>query len=198
MLRKRCGICEQLQTARVLLALRYSATTPRVSIEAGASRWLTRRVSTRIPPSALVCSTTLPTSALGGCIPINSVDASMTVGAAYYRHMKHARNFDIIDVGRLTRNQSRVFSPLDRRSKHSCNTHLCTYPFSSRETEYGGNLEFWAFEITPRRPQAQLQLSSSAQRQTGPRVQCSDSQCSGRYFPRDPYGSRPLSGWDYF
>src|SRR5947199_10841948 len=48
------------------------------------------------------------------CIRINTVDASMTVGTAYYRHMKHARNFDIIDVGRLTRNQSRVFSPIDR------------------------------------------------------------------------------------
>ena len=65
------------------------------------------------------------------CIRIDAVDASMTVGAAYYCHMEHAVEFDIIDVGRLTGNQSRVFSPLDRRSEHSCNTHLCTYPFSS-------------------------------------------------------------------
>src|SRR2546430_3301612 len=69
MLRKRCGICEELQTVSVLLDLRSSATTPRVSIEAGASPWLTRRVLTMIPPSAFVCSKTLSISSVGGCIP---------------------------------------------------------------------------------------------------------------------------------
>ena len=59
------------------------------------------------------------------CIRINTVDASMTVGAAYYRHMKHARKFDIINIGRLTGDQAGVFTPFNRRTKHSCNTHVC-------------------------------------------------------------------------
>src|SRR5215469_8776237 len=59
-------------------------------------------------------------------------DMRVSIRAAKYSHIEHAGEFDVINVGGLTGDQARVFTPLNRRTNHSCNTHVYAYPFSSR------------------------------------------------------------------
>src|SRR5206468_7914223 len=65
------------------------------------------------------------TGILTGSISVNTVNTSMAIGAAQNRHMEHAIEFDIINIGRLTGNQAGVFTPFNRRTEHSSNTHVC-------------------------------------------------------------------------
>ena len=34
-----------------------------------------------------------------GRIGVNTIDASMSIGAAYHRHVKHAMEFNVINIG---------------------------------------------------------------------------------------------------
>src|SRR5437879_1506033 len=57
------------------------------------------------------------------CASINTSNARMTIRATQNRHVEHARDFDLINIGSLTCNQARIFTSLYGRTKHSCNTH---------------------------------------------------------------------------
>src|SRR5215469_10897041 len=66
-----------------------------------------------------------------GSVSVYTSDVCMPIRAAQYSHVEHAGEFDIINVGGLTGDQAGIFTPFNRRTKHSCNTHVFAYPFSS-------------------------------------------------------------------
>src|SRR6266498_6095428 len=49
-------------------------------------------------------------------ISVKADDARVTIGAAQNRHVIHAEQLDIVNIGRLTSDQAGVFTPLDRRA----------------------------------------------------------------------------------
>src|SRR6266571_410033 len=67
-----------------------------------------------------------------GSVSVYTFNVCMPIRAAKYSHVEHAGKFDIINVGGLTGDQARIFTPFNRRTKHSCNAHVYAYPFSSR------------------------------------------------------------------
>src|SRR6266516_360666 len=74
-----------------------------------------------------------------GGFSVYTLNMCMSIRAAKYSHIEHAGEFDGINVGGLTGDQARIFTPLNRRAKHSCNTHMYAYPFSSRGSKVLSN-----------------------------------------------------------
>jgi hypothetical protein len=54
---------------------------------------------------------------------VDAIDARMSIGTAQDRHVEHAGELNIIDIGGLASNQARIFTPFDWRTYQSCNTH---------------------------------------------------------------------------
>src|SRR5215469_3720927 len=130
-----------------------------------------------------------------GRFSVNALNPSMTIRTAQHSHMEHAKQFDIINVGRLTGNQARILTPLHRRTNYCCNTHVCL-SFLSPEITVARTVQlFCAFATaTPPRLLERQPLYASVQQHTGQHARCSDSLCSGRYCPRDLCVSRLQSG----
>jgi len=132
---------------------------------------------------------------VAGRFGVNALNPSMTIRAAQHSHMEHAKQFDIINVGRLTGNQARVLTPLYRRTNYCCNTHVCL-SFPSREITVASNFQEFRACATATHPRLleQQPLYASVQQHTGQHARCFDSLCSGRYCPRDLCVSRLQSG----
>src|SRR5579885_361861 len=155
-----------------------------------------------LPLQVVGCINSNHAGKFAGRICLDAVNAGLTVGATQHRHMEHAEEFDIINVCCLARNESGVFTPLDGRADHSCNTHKYACPFSvdEKRNESSKNVGLAASmqaEINRRRSQARFCRCASVRRQTGRRSQYSDSRCSDRCCLRDLCESQLRSGWGY-
>src|SRR5260370_198517 len=62
---------------------------------------------------------------VAGSFCVNALNACMAIGAAQNCNVEHSKQFNIINIRRLTSDQARVLTPLYRRTNHCCNTHVC-------------------------------------------------------------------------